>query len=94
VTALIGRYSLQAELRFRLKENIELFQNPILSALEGCGLSALEVGIVWIDLEEQVQQAHDEALQKGSIKEAIIAAHQKRQEIAARLLAAREGISQ
>jgi hypothetical protein len=77
-------------LRRRLQEHwLTEFQNPILAALQGSGLSPLEVFQHWYDLELQAQRAHDDVITTGTIQDAQAAQHQKRLEIAQRLLTAK-----
>jgi hypothetical protein len=79
-------------LRRRLQEHIDELQNPILIALQGSGLSVIEVALTWIELEEHAQRAYDEAyITTQSPSEALAAAQEARIEIAARLVAAKEG---
>lgn len=78
-------------LRERLAEHMKYPGNPILSALQGSGLSVLEAALAWIELDKQACDAYREAFERtGCFQSALFAQRQKQEIIAARILAAKE----
>lgn len=80
----------KAQLRKVLLWHIQELGDPILKALQGSGLSVRDVALIWRDFFPQVDAAYNDTLLQSTPAEALRLAEEKKQEIAARILAAKE----
>lgn len=83
-----------AQLRAALLAHIEDWQDPVLTALRGSGLSVMETVNVWAEVQSQRERIFEDAARTHTLEEAFSLAEEYLHTIAARLAAAAAGSDQ